>query len=311
MARLLILTDRTPLDSDWKGALVWKIILSLSESQHEVLVATTCDLESIEVQHPRLTVVKPVTSWRVDQLPKLVKLLLTYQPQIVHAFGLQTENLWPPLSLWPMFAGMCAVMPGVKRFSTLFDARDCGTASMAWHKQATRLTVFNDAASKSLSHLVERPLESVPLDLEVSVSPEQSDEAPLVLVPANVSEWEHPIHGLVHIRDHLNRHPATNFKIVGGWGDWPPSKRKEGWQILEAVASRVHMCEPVSYATFVDMLASADSLWLEPLHRESWKFYLSSGLAEHLKKRVYVSSPARVSAAVGSTANSLSRLYNI
>ena len=56
MARVLVLTDRASDDGGWKGALIWQIIQSLAESQHEVLVATPLAAERVPLTHARLTV---------------------------------------------------------------------------------------------------------------------------------------------------------------------------------------------------------------------------------------------------------------
>ncbi len=63
MARVLVFTDRTPDDDDWKGAFAWGLIRALAESQHQVLVLTTAEPELIGVSHPRLTVGRPAPNW--------------------------------------------------------------------------------------------------------------------------------------------------------------------------------------------------------------------------------------------------------
>src|SRR4051812_6517722 len=104
MARLLILTDRESDDTDWKARVVWRIIESLAEAHHEVLVASPVAFDQPPVSHPRLNVIRPITSWRIDQLPKLAKVLLTFQPNVVQTFALQDNGLWPKLSIWPYLA---------------------------------------------------------------------------------------------------------------------------------------------------------------------------------------------------------------
>ncbi|MGZ3723236.1 MAG: hypothetical protein ACXVA9_09915 [Bdellovibrionales bacterium] len=310
MARLLILTDRAPDDADWKGALIWRIILSLAESQHEVLVATTLELGDDVITHPRLNIIRPVNSWRIDQLPKLAKVLLTYRPQVIHTFALQDKGLWPAFSLWPYFTGMCAVIPGLKRFSTVFDADDTGKSTANWHQQSTRLTVFSQGHSTEFSMQFERPAEIVPLDLDHEGHGEPVDPS-VALIPTPVSEWKKPEENLRHVRDLLQRHPETTLRIVGGWGDWEPSRRREGWKILGPVAARVNMTQPMNYRAFVGELQTAGAIWLEPLRRNSWKFLLCTRLANQLGKELFIASPLGFELLPGSTANSLSRLYSL
>jgi hypothetical protein len=310
MARVLILTDRGPGDADWKGDLVWRIILSLAESQHEVLVACTQKFDEHPMTHSRLNIIRPVHSWRADQLPKLVRVLMSFQPQVVHTFALQDHGLWPALSLWPYFSGMCAVYPGLKRFSTLFDAHDYeGPASAGWHRQATKLTVFSEGHATELATRFDRPIEIVPLDFEHEPPDGENSGGEGALIPAPVSEWNSPRQNLLHVRELLHRHPELTLKIIGGWGDWPASERREGWKILGSVAGRVHLTEPVDYHALTDELREAGQLWLEPLRRNSWKFLLCMRLASQLGKEFLVASPLGFEWLPGSTANSLSRLY--
>ena len=309
MTRLLILTDRAPDDADWKGALVWRIILSLCESQHEVLVACTQEFSDYPVSHPRLNIVRPVKSWRVDQLPKLAKLLLSYQPQVIHTFALQ-DKFWPALSLWPYFTSFCAAIPGIKRFSTIFDSNDYGKSTFNWHQQATKLTVFSQGHSTELDLEFDREIEIVPLDLDHEITVESSDES-IALIPSPVSQWKNPEDNLRHVCNLLQRHPEKTLRIIGGWGEWEPSRRREGWKILEPVVARVELTEPMNYHAFVDELRRAGSVWLEPIRRNSWKYLLCTRLSQQLGKDLLISSPLGFELQSGSTANCLSRLYTL
>jgi hypothetical protein len=310
MARLMILTDRAPHDPDWKGAVIWRTILSLCETHHEVLVATSKSLDEIPLTHSRLTVIRPVKSWRADQLPKLVRVLMTYQPQVIHAFALQDGGLWPSLTLWPYFSAMCMVIPGLKRYSTVFDSDDCGAGVASWHQNPSRLTAFSPGHSEEFGGQFSRPVEVTPLDLEHEGGRADSANSSDALIPVPVSEWENSEKNLVYVRDLLLRHPEVSLKIVGGWGDWPSTRRREGWQVLGPVAGRVNMGDPLDYRNFVDELRRAGALWLEPLKRKSWKFLLCSQLANQLGKELFVASPLGFELLAGSTANSLSRLYS-
>jgi hypothetical protein len=311
MARIMTLTDCAPDDTGWKGAISWRIIQALAESHHEVLVLTTLDLERIQLTHPRLTVTRPIQTWRVDQLPKLTKILLTYKPQIIHTFALTPSRLWPALTIWPYFNSICALIPGLKRVATLFDAQDASASDPAykWLEGSKPITVFSEEHRAALSRQLDRSIEVVPLDLESDTGDTKSVVNARILIPAAVSEWQDPHQGLRHLVEYLLRRPETSAQIVGGWGDLPHSERKVGWQILEGVAARVMMLEHLSLKRFLPELEASDELWLEPLRRDSWKFLLCMRLAQQMHKRLFVSSPITLALPSGSTANSLSRLY--
>src|SRR4051812_19155891 len=117
----MVLTDRAPDDPDWKGALAWRIILSLAESHHEVLTVVPMDLERVTYTHPRLEVIRPVTSWSARHLPNLMRTLLLFKPQVIHTFALQPSRRWGPATVWPYFHAACSLIPEIKRVSTFFE----------------------------------------------------------------------------------------------------------------------------------------------------------------------------------------------
>jgi hypothetical protein len=79
---------------------------------------------------------------------------------------------------------------------------------------------------------------------------------------------------------------------------------------LESVAGRVALTEPLGLDQFVEEVQACETVWLQPLHKHSWKFLLSSQLARQLGKKIFLSQPLEFELPSGSTANSLSRLYN-
>ncbi len=310
MARLLVLTDRAPNDPDWKGALTWQIILSLAESQHEVLVATPLPLESIELTHPRLTVTRPLNSWRVDQIGKLGRILITYQPEIIHTFALKTERLWPSLTVWPYAAAICKAMPRLRRFSTLFDDDDLqeNDANVQWHKDSTAITVFSENHRLRVERALDRPTQILPLEFELGK--DSLPAGPVCLIPAPVSEWLNPLQSLLRFAKFAAGNPELSFKVIGGWGQWTGRERKEGWRLIGEVGHRVSMLEPLNFDDFRELLLGASSVWLEALDPYAWKFQLAAHLSHELNKKLYYPGSRPTSLETGSTANSLSRLYS-
>lgn len=309
MARLLILTDRDGDDADWKGTLVWRIIKSLAEAQHEVVVACTVDFDDPPVSHPRLSVIRPVNSWRIDQLPKLMKAILTFQPQVIQTFAIQDRGLWPKLSLWPYFSAVCAVMPGLKRVSTIFDNEDVGSMLENWNKQASTVAMFSQTFAQEMSGTLGRLADVLPLDLPLEIAG-GAPALDVAVIPSSVSDWEFPEQNLIHVRDLLHRYPQTTVKIIGGWGIWSASQKREGWKILESVAARVQMREPMAFDPFLREIEDAREFWLEPVRRNSWRFLLCTQIARQLGKKVLMGTPLKYEMPLGSTANSLSRIYS-
>lgn len=308
MARLAVLTDRSPDDPDWKGAYAWEIIRALAESQHEVAVFTTIAPETIGITHPRLTVARPAPSWALSGVTGWAAALLNFRPEIIHSFALTRAPIWPALTVWPYLEAIVRVLPGVMRVSTCFEAEDF--AAVPW--RSDRWTVFDSgtAPEGKSSRVDVLPLEIWPAWSEAGVSAtEENGIGPAdTLVPAPVSEWNEPERQFALLTDHLIRHPGATVHINGGWGSLPLSDRRRAWRSLAAVAARIRLLEPMPLGRFVDGVRSAERLWLDELRPGSWRFLLSAHLARAFNKELI--GPARAPGSEsGSAANSLSRLY--
>jgi hypothetical protein len=309
MARVLVLTDRHPLDTDWKGAVAWNLILSLSESQHQVLVLTTQDPETIHITHPRLTIARPAKTWDARHLPKFLKGILLFRPEIIHTFALKPSRLWKGLTIWPYLHPACRVLPGLRRFSTLFEIADLpeGDPSWAWHIGSHRTVVFSDEQKLELEAHMNRAAEVSPLEIEPLQESEDEDlNHSYILIPAPVGEWKNPQRDLLMLAKHLIEHPDLHAHVSGGWGDWPASSRRMAWSKMMPIASRLHMLEAHSMPELMREVRRAKSLWCEPLVKDSWRSLLAAQVAAALNVPTEGGRPALTH---GSTANFLSRLF--
>ncbi len=306
MGRVLVFTDRAPEDGSWKGALIWQIILSLAESQHEVLVASP--LEGLTLTHPRLTLTRPVNSWRADQILPLSRLLLSWQPQVIQTFALAPSRLWPSLTVWPYLMGMLKALPHIQRVSTLFDEDDieAGSASFLWHRSAQAVTVFSERQRTRAEVRLGRKVSLVPLETPPVAAAHLNSG---VVVPAPVSEWANPDLGLQRLARFCAEDLSRQVHVLGGWGDWTAARRKRGWITIQEAAERIHFHPNFDYHSFSGCIRSSEALWLEPLRPDSWRFLLATHLgAEHGRKMILPGVWAPT-VTPGSTANSLSRIY--
>ena len=308
MARVLVLTDRTPSDPEWKGAFIWRTILSLAECHHEVLVATPVLSDLIPFTHPRLNIIRPVTSWRIDQLPKLIKAIFSFRPDIIHTFALTSSRLWPSLSVWPFLS----MIPAKKRITTLFETEDGreDSAVFDWYKNSGRITVFGDHQRNALGRIFSRAMDSIPLDFEVPANEDSlMRDSDTLLIPAAVDQWTDVRAGFSQVAEWLHLHPDGRAHVLGGWRKFPVTARKEIWRNLGSLGAQIDLSEEAGLEVFLTELRRSNSLCLTPLHKDSWKFTLSSQLGRQLGKPVITSRSEGPELVAGSTANSLSRLY--
>jgi hypothetical protein len=137
-----------------------------------------------------------------------------------------------------------------------------------------------------------------------------SPDAPArVLIPAPVSEWRFPQTGLEMLLGFHRRNPNCEIHIMGGWGSWTAHEKKQAWQTLESIISHVHIIDDLTWTRFQQELSCSDTLWLEPLAQESWRYLLSVMLGKEQGLKMYLPSEWTPTLTHGSTANSLSRLY--
>jgi hypothetical protein len=301
VARVLAIIDRPPADPSWKGAAAWKMIHSLAESQHEVRVLTTLAPESVACEHPRLTVTRPVRSWKAAELPRLMQAIWAYQPDIIHTFSLQPSSLWPSLAVWPWLTGITKVLPTARRWSTLFDEEDLNPkdAAFGWHTSGYGMTVISPAVRERIRAHFSGPVETVPLDLDLPEAPIQLEAGPFVLIPAAVDRWQNPQPSLHQLAAFLTKNRELSAVIVGGWGALAASERKQGWKTLSAVMAQVRLTGPLSLNELLHHARKAERLWLEPLPGESWNALVARTISGTLRE-----GPE------GSAANFLSRLYS-
>lgn len=309
MARVLVLTDRLPSDHDWKGAFTWKLILSLAESQHQVLVLTTAETEAIGITHPRLSIGRPAPSWAAQHLPKFLQGILMFRPEVVQTFAMRPSKLWPALTIWPYLNSALRVLPGVKRFSGYFEETDISEKdpALTWHRGSHAGATFTPSLQRTLSERFQLRSDVLPLDLELPREREVAGTSGALLVPAPVGEWSDPDHGLDELARFLRENSELKARIVGGWGELPLLSRREGWGHLLDVADRVKLLEPMALPEFIKEVQSAAQIWMKPLTAHSWRHIVASLAAEGLGRQV---AGPRIILNQGSTANSLSRLFS-
>lgn len=309
MARVLVFTDRTPDDDDWKGAFAWGLIRALAESQHQVLVLTTAEPELIRITHPRLTIGRPAPNWGAQHLPKFVQGLIMFRPDVIHTFALKKSRLPSALTIWPYLHGACQVFPRLKRFSGFFEENDLSEkdSSLLWHKGSQSGVVFTTPQQRALNERFNLRADVLPVELELTSEFGRNVSETALLVPAPVSDWKNAEHDLKKLAEFLIASPSVHAKIVGGWGALPLSERRSGWQHLLPVGERVKMLESMSFEDFLKEAKEADSLWLECLPADSWRHVIAAFVGEGLGRILHGHRPLLQQ---GSTANFLNRLYS-
>lgn len=308
MAKVLVLTDRSPLDLEWKGAFGWDLIRSLAESQHQVLVLTTEDLNQIGVTHPRLTVARPAKSWGLQYLPKFIQAIFLFQPEVIFTLSPKAGPKISGLSIWPYLDAAISVLPKVQRYFALLegDVAVSNPSVMAWIRGSKSCVAFSGNHRQLLREVHAGEILVSPFEMEIPDAEREPSDYSFVIVPAPVSEWRDRAKHLKSLRDFLVKHPALHAHINGGWGDLPAQEKRSAWQSLMPVADRLHLLEPLTWPQMVSQLRSSQGLWLDGIVPDSFRDIVSRFAAPQLGKSLPTNRPALPS---GSTANFLSRLF--
>ncbi len=311
MARVVILTDRMPGDLDWKGDVVWQIVRSLAESQHDVQVFTTEDPDQVPFSHPRMNVARPANSWGVETLLKWTQAILSFKPDVIHTFALKPQKRWSWLSIFPILSGTAQLLP-VTRVCTFFEPQDFNNVNSSlntWYLHSQHWTVFTSATEFEARKRFCGRIDVVPWG-EVWL-PDHL-EAPadhFAFVPSPVSEWTNPEHGLVMLADWLRRSDGLCAFINGGLGSLRLAERRKAWSRLAEVSAQVRMLEPLNFTQLGRYIGGAQKLWLACEPRTSWRMCLSLQVAQQLAIPTVGAPEVVGSSKSGSTANFLSRLY--
>lgn len=317
MARLAVLTDRLPSDTDWKGAHIWRLILALAESHHEVTVFTPLDPALIDCEHPRLNIARPADSWRLDRLLPWLQALMSFKPEVIHTFAPRPNSTWPTLTIWPYLNSAFQMLPDVQRVCTLFEAADLTEARAAgpWLKGAHRWTLFSQSHRAALGTTFRGDIEIAPIEnhwpalssIDDAKNLNQTGEGERhILIPAPVSTWRQPAVDLCLLADFLQHNKEVNVEILGGWGAMTSAQKREGWEILSSVTHQIRLSPLTDFTGLQKKIAEADAIWLRTLAPETWVCFVSQQLAEQYQKPVY---GVKMQLTGGSTANFMSRLY--
>lgn len=308
MAKVLVLTDRTPLDHEWKGAFGWDLIRSLAESQHQVLVLTTEDLDQIHVSHPRLTVARPAKSWGLQYLPKFIQAVFMFQPEVIFTLSPKAGKNFSGLTIWPYLDAAISVMPKIQRYYALLESDDVRSnpSALAWTRGSKSCVVFSGVHRQSLREVHNGEILVSPFEMHIPEGEREHFDYSFVVVPAPVSEWSERGRYLQSLRDYLNSNPSLHAHVIGGWGDLPAQEKRSAWQALMPVADRLHLLEPLTWPQMVSQARSSQGFWLDGIAPDSFRDIVSRFASLQLGKSLPAHRPALPS---GSTANFLSRLF--
>ena len=311
MARIAFFTERLP-GADFDGGqsaeetdpiagFSYDLMSSLADQQHDVTVYTTYrEDEAGPPTHPRLNVLRPFRKWGWLELPRLLPILMEFQPEILHLIEPRAESLtgWTnAMGAIPTFA------PLIGRPRVVVSFYDLNRDDLAKHRQ---ILFSSDLVTVSTHHQVKmvedwlrdhgRRTETALLPLpsralrstNLQGSAKSQDDQPtssispalerflsgndyLILVPGDISDHVDANQVFTLLAETLRLRPNACALLAGGWGRTPVAVRPRLMSIFEraGAGARVLMTGPLTQAAETKCLEQARVVFMASLRGES------------------------------------------
>jgi len=314
MARIAFFTEHLPPDDDPISHFSFDLIQMLAEQGHEIRVYSTYRAgENLPTHHPRIQILRPFKSWSWLEIPRMMPLLLDFQPEVFHIIQPRLE------ALKGLTNAMTALPPVARLFgkaavvSSLYDVMDRDLKSYRWLLLASdAITVANEPQRELLEKFLaqnSRLKKAQIITLPVASAPRAADDADLsfmsetlraflessrevIFVPGEISEHRDP-EALFHVLTAgLITDPRAVVVFGGGWGRIVPRERHELMRIFESahVGARILVTGPLDAAAERLCLGRARVVFLAALAVESL------GLTRILRQALGVGAPMIMSA---------------
>jgi glycosyltransferase involved in cell wall biosynthesis len=260
MARLAFFTERLPgttaprspsetsAVSDTTGItdFSYGLMMSLADQQHDVRVFSTYrESDSLPASHPRLQIIRPFRKWSWFEIPRLIPILLDFQPEILHFIQPRKEAF---SSLTNATSALPTLSPMIGRpriVVSLYDVRReelqrnklllalADTVIVANRQQADELgrwlvgqarqptvEIVSLPSSASDSNEMER-------DVLPGLDRLQAAAKELIFIPGDLDEQKDLETLAVVLNEILTSVPTLGVIFGGGWGRMSPQSRRE------------------------------------------------------------------------------------
>ena len=298
MARIAFFSEKLPTehqDTSSTGvrdpitAFSYGLITSLADQQHEVRVFSTYrEGEVPPPQSTRLQILRPFRNWGWLEMPRLIPLLLDFQPELVHIVQPRAESIRGLTNALTTLPAMSAVMGRPRFVMHLYDVStvalnrnkmllaNTDVVIVSNRQQADEVTRWYVA--KKLSNKLPQ-IEIVPLPTgETTDSNNEIEPMPaldalesrcksIVLIPADLSDQKDYV-GLVKMLNECLKHlPELGIVFGGGWGHLSIIERRALMREFEdsGHGARVLFTGPLSAAQEQACLAAAKVVFLAAL----------------------------------------------
>jgi hypothetical protein len=242
MAKIAFFTERLPPISDAIAEFSYDLIRSLAEQQHEIRVFSTYRPEdSLPPSHPRIEILRPFRSWSLLEVPRLLPLLMDFQPDILHIIQPRAEALRGITGAMSALSGLAPLIGRTSVIASFYDLREedfrrlflilatSHAVTLSTQPQLALAKKFYAKLKRNplleilpISGTAPRPIaDRVPEALAAFLASSQE----LIFVPGDVSDHVSSAQLFEELGHVLKKKPESSVIIGGGWGTTPPHVR--------------------------------------------------------------------------------------
>ncbi len=299
MARLAFFTERLPSSDRALSVEItgfsYDLMTSLADQQHDVRVFSTYrETDTLPISHARLQIVRPFRSWSWLEIPRLIPILLDFQPEILHfiqpkkeAFSGLTNAMTALPSLAPLIGKPRIVVSlydvrksELQRSKNLLQVAD--VIVVANHQQADEVSqwlVLNKKVDQSALPLIEVVTLPGPEIFDSSIEIEsmpgldqlKTRAQNLILVPGDLDQQCDLASVGSTLNQLLTTSPDVGLIFGGGWGEVSLQARRSFLRQFEdeGNGSRLLLTGPLSFAAEATALKASKLVLLAGLAHAS------------------------------------------
>ena len=257
MARLAFFTERLPTsDSSFSREEItgfsYDLMTSLADQQHDVRVFSTYrEDDTLPPTHSRLQIIRPFRNWSWLEIPRLVPILLDFQPEILHFIQPRKEAFSGLTNAMTALPSLGPVVGKPRIVVSLYDVRKeelqrnrsllvfADTIIVAnrqqadevsrWFGSSRRIPTIEIVTLPGIENFESRPEREVMPGLEQL----QSTARRLILIPGDLDERQDLETFGLALNELLSAVPSAGLVFGGGWGRLSTQARRTFMRLFE------------------------------------------------------------------------------
>lgn len=304
MSRIAFFTESLPPDDDPISTFSFDLVKTLADQQHEVRVFSTyLEGRSLPASHSRIEILRPFRNWSWLEIPKMLPLLLDFEPDVIHLVqprGAALRGWTNAMNALPSFSPLLRRPAIVTSFYDLHEKRlkehrllllGSDVVTVSNQPQLDLLDRFYSAeAKRPLSAIVPISTSVIAIGVRESegndnfvrrfVREHTARSGTTIFIPGQIDEQISPRELFEVLAPLLQKNSDAAVLFGGGWGDIPQRKRHELMSIFADAGSRVLISGPLDEETLRFCLSRASLTVLSSLAMTSLR--LTQVLSEAL-----------------------------